>query len=392
MSLGDTFIRDPAGGENQSGLRDRNARLVLSYIRRHGALASAEIARRSGLSAQTVSNIIRALEGEGLLVRGEAVKGRVGKPSVPVALNPGGVLSLGLNIGRRSAELVLVDFRGTVVDSRATTYDFPSIDGVFSFLKEGIEAVLSARPSARSSIVGLGVSRPNRIWDWLEVVRAPRNALRQWRDLDLGAAMAEAAGVTVYEENDATSACVAEQLLGRGSEFHDFAYIFVGAFVGGGLVLDGKVLSGANRNAAQIGPLPVPDGRGGTVQLLNVASLHRLERAVEAAGGSPEALRRSPDDWSAFGEIVSDWVGETSRNLAIAAAAIVSVVEVEAVLIDGAMPVAVRGQLQRETAAAFNRLDLTGMVTPRIEEASVGRGARSLGAAMLPIHARYFLA
>ncbi|NNL18480.1 MAG: MarR family transcriptional regulator, partial [Boseongicola sp.] len=107
LTVSDIHILDPEGGSNQSGLRDQNARLVLSFIRRHGAMPSAEIARRSGLSAQTVSNITRALEADGLVKRGAAIKGKVGKPSVPVKLNPSGVNALGLNIGRRSAELVL---------------------------------------------------------------------------------------------------------------------------------------------------------------------------------------------------------------------------------------------------------------------------------------------
>ena len=57
-------------GSNQSGMRAYNERLVLSLIRQTGALAKAEIARRTGLSAQTVSVIMRALEADGLLLRG----------------------------------------------------------------------------------------------------------------------------------------------------------------------------------------------------------------------------------------------------------------------------------------------------------------------------------
>ena len=107
--MDDTAIRDPIGGVNQSGIRDHNERLILSLIQRHGGLSSADVARRSSLSAQTVSIIIRALEKDGLLIRGAPVRGKVGKPSVPMMLNPDGLLSLGLNIGRKSADLVLID-------------------------------------------------------------------------------------------------------------------------------------------------------------------------------------------------------------------------------------------------------------------------------------------
>lgn len=388
----DPLIIDPKGATNQSGLRDQNARVVLSFLRRHGEMPSAEIARRSGLSAQTVSNIVRALEGEGLIRRGKAIKGKVGKPSVPMALNPDGVMSLGLNIGRRSAELVLVDFHGHPVETLQTTYAYPAVATVLGFLEDGIARLAHSHPEAPALLTGIGVAQPNKLWNWLEIVNAPEDAMRKWRDLDIGAEIHTRTGLACFVENDMTAACVAEHLLGRGAEFTDFAYIFMGAFVGGGLVLNGKVVPGRTGNTAALGPLPVPDGKGGTRQLLNTASLYLLEDALSAAGEDPEDLRRSAEDWSAFEPLVAEWVKETSHHLAIAATAIASVVEVEAILIDGAMPDDLRARLTRQTAQAMQALDLTGLETPRIEVASVGRRARSVGAALLPIHARYFLA
>ena len=100
-------------GTNQSGMRDYNERLVLSLVRRHGSLAKTEIARLTKLSAQTVSVIMRELEEEGLLLRNEPVRGKIGQPSIPMSLDPEGAFFLGLKIGRRSAELVLIDFLGS---------------------------------------------------------------------------------------------------------------------------------------------------------------------------------------------------------------------------------------------------------------------------------------
>lgn len=392
VNLGGTVIRDPGAGANQSGLRDQNARLVLSLIRRHGALPSAEIARRSGLSAQTVSNIIRALEADNLLKRGEAVKGKVGKPSVPLALNPMGALSLGLNVGRRAAELTLIDFWGEQIDARSTTYAYPEIADVFDFLSGAIDDLLRDRPAGRQLLTGIGVARPNRIWDWLEKVDAPADAMQRWQDLDIAAAVSETTGLDAFIENDATSACISELLLGRGTEFTDFAYIFLGAFVGGGLVLNGNVVSGRALNAAAIGPMPVPDGSGGTTQLLSVSSLFTLETALRHAGHDPNALRTEPDDWSRFEAVLGPWIEETGYYLAIACASILSVVDVEVVMIDGAMPPDVRQRLKDCTLRRLGDLDLTGFDHIRVEEGSVGRQARSVGAALLPIHSKYFLA
>jgi predicted NBD/HSP70 family sugar kinase len=385
-------LKDIEGGGNQAGLRDQNARLVLSYIRRHGALPGAEIARRTGLSAQTVSNITRALEADCLISRGEAIKGKVGKPSVPVALNPKGVHSIGLNIGRRSAEVVLVDFLGEPLAEFATTYPFPTPEAVFPFLKRSMHTALRDVPGAEATLAGVGVAMPFQLWEWHKVVGAPETAMAAWRSVDVAAAVEAATGVEPIIGNDAGSACVAEHLLGRGLGYLDFVYLFVGAFVGGGLVLNGKVVNGRTGNAAAFGPLPVPDGTGGTTPLLNVASLHVLERRIREAGGEPERLRDTGNDWTGLGPILEDWIAETARNLAIAAAAAASVVEIEAVLIEGAMPAWVTANLTERVHLELGRIDMTGVEKPEVTQATTGRAARAIGAALLPVHARYFLA
>ncbi|MGB1034026.1 MAG: ROK family transcriptional regulator [Primorskyibacter sp.] len=378
----------PSG--NQSGLRDRNARAVLSYIRRSGGLPSADIARQSGLSAQTVSNIIRALETDGLILRGAAIKGKVGKPSVPVRLNPQGAHGLGLNIGRRSAELVLVDFCGAPLESLSAAYPYPTIDHVFGFLQQGQAQIQAKHPHAR--ITGIGVARPSRIWDWLELVDAPDEAMRRWRDLDIAARVTHQTGLEVLVENDATSACVAEHLLGRGKAYANFVYMFLGAFIGGGLVLNGQVVSGRTGHAASLGPMPMPDGSGGTTELLNLTSLHVLESLLVRDGLNPMDLRRSPEDWQFCETQVQEWIAQTSGPLALAAASVTSILEVEAILIDGAMPTEVCTRLTQAIGHAFDALNLTMMAKPGIEQAQVGKRARALGAALLPLHARYFLA
>ena len=126
-------------GTNQSGMRDYNERLVLSLVRQHGSLAKTEIARLTKLSAQTVSVIMRELEEEGLLLRNEPVRGKIGQPSIPMSLNPEGAFFLGLKIGRRSAELVLIDFLGTVRAMLQLSYRYPAPRETVEFVSQGIK-------------------------------------------------------------------------------------------------------------------------------------------------------------------------------------------------------------------------------------------------------------
>ena len=131
-------VLDPTGGANQVRVRAYNERLVLSLVRRHGSQSKAEIARRTGLSAQTVSVIMRALEKDGLLIRGAPVRGRVGQPSIPLHLNPDAVFSFGVKIGRRSADLVLMDFVGRIRLQLHQTYAYPLPQEIMGFITTGI--------------------------------------------------------------------------------------------------------------------------------------------------------------------------------------------------------------------------------------------------------------
>ena len=133
-------------GTNQSGMREQNERLVLSLVRQQGALAKTDIARITGLSAQTVSVIMRSLESEGLLLRGEPVRGRIGQPSVPMSLNPDGAFFFGLKIGRRSADLTLIDFQGHVRATRRQIYRYPTPSTVIAFVAEAMPAITAILP------------------------------------------------------------------------------------------------------------------------------------------------------------------------------------------------------------------------------------------------------
>jgi predicted NBD/HSP70 family sugar kinase len=375
---------------DQSSLRGRNAKLILSLLRRNGTMPSAEIARTTGLSAQTVSNIIRAFEADDILTRGEAVKGKVGKPSVPVSLNPEGARSFGLSIGRRAAELVLVDFMGREIARRSLAYDYPTTDRVSSFLERAMREILDEAKGIGSTTVGCGVAAPFGLWNWLDHVGAPGAEMDQWKQLDVQQWIGSETGLPTIAANDATSACVAEHLLGHGNAISDFAYIFMGAFVGGGLVIDGQVSHGPTGNSGAFGPMLVPAHGGGVTQLLEVASLYALERELFASAADISWLRSDEAAWESHDAEVCRWIEATAPFLAMAAISASSVVEVEAVVIDGAMPIAYRDRLVDAVSGSVEELPTTGIEPPRILAGMVGRSARSVGAALLPINARFF--
>lgn len=383
-------IRKLSDGANQIGVRAHNERLILSMIQRHGALPGSDIAKHSGLSAQTVSNILRKLEAEEFLLRREPTRGRVGKPSVPMALNPDAALSYGLKIGRRSADLVMMNLMGDVLGSSQTTYPYPMPAEIFAYLESGMaDLAHKLSPYQRERLCGIGIAAPSEIWSWTDVLGAPID-FSIWAEINVQQEVAKLSDLPLFTENDGTAACRAEHVFGRGREFADYAYFFIGSFIGGGLVLNSSVTVGAQNNAGAFGSLRVPAPGGGELPLIDAASLHPLEAAIAADGLDTTALWTQPQDWRAFERQIDPWVARTGDALAHAIRSIGSVLDFEVALIDGAMPPDVRARVVARSRQALDRLDTRGMLPPRPEEARVGANARALGAGCAPIYAQYF--
>jgi predicted NBD/HSP70 family sugar kinase/biotin operon repressor len=381
-------------GSNQSGIRAYNERLVLSLIRQTNGLAQSQIAEQTGLSAQTISVIIRALEREGLLVRGTPQRGRVGQPSVPLSLNPEGVFSLGLMIGRRSIELILIDFVGNVRETIRTTIDYPQPEQVFTFAVMGVGRLIESLPERhRDRVTALGIATPFELWNWVDEIGAPTDAMESWRSYDIRTELDLILPFPVYLQNDATAACGAELMLGSGSSYSDYLYFFIGVFAGGGIVLNGSVYSGRSGNAGALGLMPIPGPHGTRLKLLECASLIVLERSLKTSGHDPADLWRIRGDWSEIADSASIdwWVDYTAFNLAHAIVSACCVIDFETVIIDGGFPEKVRSTLCGATNAELQKIDTTGIEVPMIVEGQVGSGARAIGAACLPLFERYFL-
>ncbi|HLW93625.1 MAG TPA: ROK family transcriptional regulator [Roseiarcus sp.] len=383
-----------ASGANQTGVRLYNERLVLSLMRRRPHLSKIEVARLTGLSVQTASAIMNHLQADGLLRRETPQRGRVGQPTVPFSLDPEGAFSLGFKIGRRSCDLVLVDFAGVIRERVHETFAYPQPAPTLDFAARALPALLGRlTPRQRTRLVGLGLATPFYLWNWGAEVGAPPGAMDVWRNVNIKNEIAALCPVPVILCNDASSACAAEFFFGDGWRHHDFLYFFLGSFIGGGVVIDGALFTGRTGTAGALGPIPIMqvDEKGQLVarQLIHCASIYRLEQRLRQVGVDPSSIWRTPDSWDDFSDHLDEWLEETARALAYACLAAISVLDFEAVVIDGAMPVAIRARLVARVAEIYETLDRRGLVDPLIRAGSVGADARALGGAALPLLANF---
>ncbi|MFZ5962040.1 ROK family transcriptional regulator [Thalassococcus sp. BH17M4-6] len=372
-------------------MRAHNERLVLSILRRQGPMAKANIARLTGLSAQTVSVIMRSLEEDGLLSKGEPVRGKVGQPSVPMHLAPDGAFFFGLKVGRRSLVLVLTDFLGQVQGRLQRLHAYPTPDATIDFTLKGIaELTADLPPRSRARIAGLGIAMPFQLWDWAKALGLSPEAMSAWKDRDTRAELAEHLKMPVYLQNDASAACGAELVFGTSDRPQDFLYFYIGYFIGGGVVLNGSLFTGRSGNAGALGSMPVPDGQD-VVQLIDIASLSVLERLVSQAGDSADSLWPSADGWEIDATILQGWIDRTAAGLAAAVVAACTLIDFEAALIDGWIPASVRAALVARTAEHLQAHNLAGIQPPHILAGTAGPEARALGAASLPLSERFLV-
>ncbi|WP_240230199.1 ROK family transcriptional regulator [Devosia lacusdianchii] len=387
---GRTSSDDLSRGTNQTGVRLYNERLVLSLIRRHGSLPKADIARRTGLSPQTISTIANALEADGLITRLDPLRGKVGQPLVPYALNPRGAFFLGLKVGRRSSDVVLMDFAGTVLGRIHEPHPYPTPQVMLALARRGIEELPGALSVVeRDRVAGFGIASPFELWNWAAQLGAPVDVLEAWREANIRADIAAISPWPVYFHNDGTAACAAELVLGNGQHGEDFLYVFLGSFIGGGAVLNGHLFPGRTGYGGAIGPLPVPTADGGFEQILRSASIYVLADKLSAAGVDPAVLWRDPSDWGDLGRPLDDWIAQAARSLAVAVVSAVSIIDFRTIVIDGAFPVSVRRALVHATRIAVTEFDLQGLAPFGVSEGTIGFGAREVGGACLPLLANF---
>ena len=378
-------------GSNHVGMRQFNERVVLHAIRLNGSLPKAEIARLTGLTAQTIGLITTRLEDDGLLIRHQPLRGRIGQPSVPMALNPDGAFSLGIKIGRRSADLLLVDFTGAVRRRESMHYKFPDAQTLLPAIKTHMSAIQDGLGALAMRLVGVGLAAPLNLGGWHKMLGLPPSVSDEWNHIDLSAQVQSFSEAPVSFAKDTSAACVAELVAGRGRDLKSFLYLFVDTFVGGGLVINSHLHNGVHGNAGAVASLPlqVSAGKGMPEQLLAHASLWELEQSFKENGLDPTAAYDARAMEAPFEVFTSAWIASASLALAQCVVSGTAFLDIDAVVLDGSFTREMLARLIDHTEAALATYDWEGLYPATLVAGSIGSDARALGGALLPLHENF---
>ncbi|WP_231515571.1 ROK family transcriptional regulator [Herbidospora cretacea] len=245
-------------------LRQTNLSLVLRHLRDHPAQSRADVAEATGLHRATVSNLVAELLDRRLVREtGTEHAGAIGRPRRPVTLDGAHVGALGLEINVDYISAHGSDLSGRVLVERRIAFDAMAGGPDLSLRQLGrvaLEAV-EAMKTAGATPAGLSVAVPGLVDVANGVVTLAPNL--GWHDLPLAARLSAALGpwrVPVTVDNDANLAALAEHTSGVAAGTSHLVYLTGEVGVGGGIVLDGKLLRGADGFSGEIGHLPVDPG------------------------------------------------------------------------------------------------------------------------------------
>ncbi len=302
--------------------RRHNRALVLQTLFRSEELSRADIARSTGLTRVTVSDLVADLMTEDLVVEtGVRTDTRPGKPATLLRFDPRAGAIVGLDLSGHTT------FRGAVTDLRGSVLSDASvdIDG-----RTGTQAVELAVHLARTLVdradrplLGVGIGSPGIVTTDGVVLTAPNLG---WEDVDLRRAVSGALDVPTVVSNDANAAVLAEHSLGPSREgaHGDLMLLRIGHGVGAGLLLGGTPLFGSHFAAGEIGHVVVGTDGGrpcacGKVGCLEAwLSVPNLQAQLNDPSGDPDAV-----------------LYEAGRRLGVALAPIVGALDLAEIVLSG---------------------------------------------------------
>jgi len=379
-------------GHNATRIRALNARMILGIVRSEREISRADIARKTGLSPPAVSAIMAELEVEGYVEKKSRQSGGVGTPSMLYGLKRGSAYSVGLHIGRRSTSAVLLDLTGEVVQQAEFAYSVPRVTDVTAFMHTTLDTWLRRLPDLSERIVGAGLCTPKFFEYAAEDIGFPGMISEEWATFDTASAFVHLRKKPTFEENDVNAAAMAELEWGHGTEIKNFFYINIGTFVGGGLVLDGRLLRGPQGLAATFGPFPVaPSGLASAARqdgdfdyLFRRASLYVLLDHLRHCGIAVEQETELAGLNETCAPFVAEWVADAAGALAQAIQGVAAIIDVEAIIIDSSLPREILSALICQVRAQLDRNAGKMIVKPKILMGDAGERPNARGAAMVP--------
>lgn len=242
---------------SQTSLHRANLERVVRAVRMAGSLTQAEIARSTGLSAATVSNIVRELKDGGTVEVTPTSAG--GRRARSVSLSGDAGIVIGVDFGHTHLRVAIGNLAHQVLaeESEPLDVDASSAQG-FGRAEQLVNRLIESTGISPGKVIGVGLGVPGPI-DVESGTLGSTSILPGWTGINPSQELAGRLGVPVYVDNDANLGALGELVWGSGRGVKDLAYIKVASGVGAGLVIDGHIYRGPGGTAGEIGHITLDE-------------------------------------------------------------------------------------------------------------------------------------
>ncbi|MGW8890099.1 ROK family transcriptional regulator [Streptomyces sp. NPDC055749] len=242
---------------SQTSLHRANLERVVRAVRMAGSLTQAEIARSTGLSAATVSNIVRELKDSGTVEVTPTSAG--GRRARSVSLSGDAGIVVGVDFGHTHLRVAVGNLAHQVLaeESEPLDVDASSAQG-FGRAEQLVNRLIASTGIAPDKVIGVGLGVPGPI-DVESGTLGSTSILPGWTGINPSEELSARLGVPVYVDNDANLGALGELVWGSGRGVKDLAYIKVASGVGAGLVIDGSIYRGPGGTAGEIGHITLDE-------------------------------------------------------------------------------------------------------------------------------------
>lgn len=380
-------------GSNSSALRHFNERVVISTLRKQGSASKPELAKLVGLTLQTLTRIVDDLESRELIeLTGRRTQG-VGQPSNIYQINPGSLYSIGINIGREAISLMLANFAGESLAKFSV--DFKNIDPatmIDLIVRETEKLFVKLDADQAKKFAGVGLAMPWFLGSWAEMDEASQ----LWLDFDLAATLEEKLPHPVFYENNCTAAAAAELYFGDIGGADNLLYIYIGSFVGGGLILNGDLERGVFSNAACLATMPVPPSSlassvraQGCTTLVDRASLNNLIKHLNFHQVEIQHISQLPQVIDENRSLLHEWMLDCADSLVFIIHSSIGLLDLEKVIIDSDLPSYLLAELMGIIQRKLAKTARVNLFLPELQQGSLGVNAKVIGGAILPLYAHF---
>ncbi|MDQ1733354.1 MAG: hypothetical protein QOK10_3513 [Pseudonocardiales bacterium] len=244
-----------SAADRSGSSRDHHIGALFEAVLTRGPLSRRDAARITGLSAASVTKLVRPMIEHGYLVENTREAGVPGRPQIPLQVDAARHYAIGIKLMDGEIVGVVADLHGEVQSSHRMRYPDTSPTGVADAIEAMTATLLERSPVERERLLGIGIGLGGHINGAAGVV--VESPFMDWHNVPLQDVIAQRMQLPVVIENDVNTLALAEQWFGAGSAFNSFALVTIGAGVGCALVLDGKLWRGVSGAAGEFGHMIV---------------------------------------------------------------------------------------------------------------------------------------